>query len=80
MLSGKHLIVGEFGRGLPYATQDNSSPSGWAGLDIAILDRIAGMLNFTYEIHEAVWPVDVASFEDVLALNVQQSDLLMGQY
>ena len=46
VLSGKHLIVGEF----EWPLWSEYNGSGWSGIDITILDRVAEILNFTYQI------------------------------
>ena len=50
-LNMKHLRILET-EWHPFATRDPSAPHGWVGFDIALLDRVAEMLNFTFEIHE----------------------------
>ena len=51
-LRGKHLRVLEM-ESPPYAYKNSSAPYGWRGFDIDLLEEIAALLGFTFEIHEA---------------------------
>ena len=51
VLSGEHLVVG----GLVWPVWGDYNGSGWSGIDITILDRVAEILNFTYQIKRLAW-------------------------
>ena len=46
-LSGKHLVIGE----VVYPRWGID----WSGIDITLLDRVAAILNFTYQIKRVAW-------------------------
>lgn len=78
MLRGKHLLVNEL-VWIPYAKRDDSHPSGWSGFNIDLLDKIAGILNFTYEIRDMGYTDDAhPSWNDVLRREIKQADLTMS--
>ena len=51
VLQGAHLHVFEM-VWPPYAFKDNSTSTGWAGLDIELFSEVANVLGFTFEVHE----------------------------
>ena len=63
MLRGKHLKVLDLWWG-PFAIPDETAAKGWTGLDVDLLDRMAWLLGFTYEIHDMGYPGDGETWTD----------------
>ena len=56
-LRGKHLVIG-IQDWAPYATPDPTSPKGWTGMDVTLLERMSTILSFTYELHDTGFPLE----------------------
>jgi len=54
-LLGKHLIVMELAWA-PFASVDSTAPKGWSGYNIELMDELATLLGFTYEILDIGYP------------------------
>ena len=74
LLQGKHLLVHET-VWHPFAFKDASSPHGWRGLDISLLDGASELLGFTYEIHEAERLPGEDTWTETLLRTVEEVDL-----
>ena len=78
VLSGKHLIVLEW---MPWGVYNSS---GWSGIDITLIDRVAEILNFTYQIKGLSWDAPVEKCDlllchwDLLPARIQNSTMLRG--
>ena len=78
MLSGKHLRILET-VWRPFAARDATAPHGWTGMDIDLLDAIAPMLNFTYDIADMGSPAAGRTWTDLL-VDVQNDGDLIASY
>ena len=78
MLKGKHLLVLDT-KWMPYAEPDPSSPVGWRGLDVDLLNQLSWLLGFSYEIQDMGSPADGETWTD-LALKVQYEGDLLASY
>jgi hypothetical protein len=77
LLRGAHLRVMEM-VWPPYAEKDPSSPSGWRGFDIDLLDAVAAQLGFTYTISEAPALLSGETYTDLLLRTVTETDLWLS--
>ena len=74
LLRGKHLRVHELSW-YPFAFKDKDAPSGWNGFDIDLLDEVAALLGFTYEVHEASQLPSETRWTETLIRTVNDVDL-----
>ena len=60
---------------------DASHPSGWSGLNIDILDRMATKLGFSYEVRDMGYTDDAhPQWTDVLHREIRNADLTMSYW
>lgn len=79
-LRGRHLIVGEM-VWEPFAFRDSSTPSGWAGFDLDLLDHVAADLGFTYEIFDMTAnALPEETWDEQLYRLSAQTDLVMSYW
>ena len=74
LLRGKHLRVMELDW-YPFAFKDSTAAQGWRGFDIDLLDEVASLLGFTYEVHEASQLPSETRWTETLIRTVNDVDL-----
>ena len=74
LLVGKHLVVleTEFS---PFAIRNASTPYGWTGFDVDLLEGLARDANFTFEIRDGGAPTESQTWTDVLLTTMPTGDL-----
>jgi hypothetical protein len=76
LLRGKHLVVLEF-EFAPWAIRDAETPYGWRGFDIDLLDAVAALLGFTFEVRqEALQPGE--DYSSMLMRTLGHGDLWLS--
>ena len=82
-LSGRHLRIADL-QWTPYAIFNESGDGKWTGLDFTLLEEVAAMLNFTYELTEITDTPRKLGFNktwtDILIDTVERNDLVMSYW
>ena len=73
-LSGKTLRILDL-EWSPFAVKDSSAPKGWTGFDIDLLDAVAELLEFTYDIHDIGYPAAGSTWTDHVKESVVLGDV-----
>ena len=76
-LQGKHLYVMELAWA-PFATVDATAPKGWVGFNIEVMDEIATLLGFTYEIVDIGYPGEGQTWTQHVVGNLDNGDVVMS--
>ena len=78
-LLGKHLIVMELAWA-PFASVDSTAPKGWSGYNIELMDELATLLGFTYEILDIGYPNSEIgeTWTSHAISNIDNGDVLMS--
>jgi len=76
-LQGKHLYVMELAWA-PFASVDAAAPKGWVGYNIELMDEIAMMLGFTYEIVDIGYPGEGQTWTQHAVANIDNGDVMMS--
>ena len=74
MIRGAHLVVNEL-TWQPFAYRDNSTASGWGGMNLDVLEQICALLGCTYEIRDIGLLRGAQTWTDVLTNQVEQADI-----
>ena len=76
-LRGKHLRVADL-VWAPFASKDASTPTGWRGLDIDLIDHMSWLLGFTYDVHDMGYPSAGQTWTEHVVVKQYDYDLVMS--
>jgi len=76
LLRGRHLLIDTL-QWAPFDVIDPTHPDGWSGFDIDLLQSLASILGFTYDIQDMGYPEGNETYTDLLFRRASNADLIM---